>query len=156
VTAGYWNDSVLTGRTRVAGYWLTGDLFYYDEQGRYYHVDRTPDAIATQDGMVYSLQTEELLMKHCPTLADCTVVGVPNGDSFQAAIALVRLHRGSADAETLLAEFNRVLVDAGLRPSLTQVLFPKVEDLPLGPTGKVLKREARDLFKNTVIGGSHV
>jgi acyl-CoA synthetase (AMP-forming)/AMP-acid ligase II len=155
VTAGYWNDSVLTARTRVSGYWLTGDLFYYDEQSRFYHVDRTPDAIPTRDGMVYSLQTEEVLMKHCEVLADCTVIGVPVEGGTQVPVALVRLETGAEEPPDLLDQLNRALVAAGLRPSLVKVLQPALEDLPLGPTGKVLKREARDRYRNLFTQGEN-
>jgi acyl-coenzyme A synthetase/AMP-(fatty) acid ligase len=52
LTAGYWNDSVLTFRSRLGGYWLTGDLVYKDDDGRFFHVDRTTDAIRTKDGTI--------------------------------------------------------------------------------------------------------
>ena len=42
---GYWNDSVNTFRTRLNGYYLTGDLMYRDAEGYYYHVDRASDAV---------------------------------------------------------------------------------------------------------------
>ena len=59
ITPGYWNDSLLTVRSRLAGYWLTGDLVYRDGNGELFHVDRVPDAIKTRSGMVYSLVVEE-------------------------------------------------------------------------------------------------
>ena len=40
VTTGYWNDGVLTAKSRVRGYFLTGDLAYRDRDGYFYHVDR--------------------------------------------------------------------------------------------------------------------
>ncbi|MGH3991405.1 MAG: class I adenylate-forming enzyme family protein, partial [Pseudonocardiaceae bacterium] len=42
---GYWNDSTSTFRTRLNGYYLTGDLMYRDKDGYYYQVDRVSDAV---------------------------------------------------------------------------------------------------------------
>ena len=36
--SGYWNNSLLTERKRVQGYWLTGDYVYKSSDGCYYHV----------------------------------------------------------------------------------------------------------------------
>ncbi|MGH3275574.1 MAG: class I adenylate-forming enzyme family protein, partial [Streptosporangiaceae bacterium] len=47
---GYWNDSAATFRTRLNGYYLTGDLMYRDEEGYFYHVDRASDAVELGDG----------------------------------------------------------------------------------------------------------
>src|SRR5260370_29555292 len=42
---GYWNDSVATYRSRLRGWYLTGDLMYRDQEGYYYHVDRAVDSV---------------------------------------------------------------------------------------------------------------
>jgi acyl-coenzyme A synthetase/AMP-(fatty) acid ligase len=148
ITPGYWNDSVMTHRARVQGYWLTGDLFYKDEGGRFYHVDRIPDAIRTSYGMVYSLQYEEFLMKECPELSDCTIIGAPLDDNFMAALVLIRLKPGKHEPqEDLTEKFNAVLTRAGKLP-VRRVLVVSPESIPLGPTGKVLKRELRDKYRN--------
>jgi acyl-coenzyme A synthetase/AMP-(fatty) acid ligase len=146
ITPGYWNDSILTARARVHGYWLTGDLFYQDEQGRFFHVDRIPDAITTEKGMLYSLQTEEFLMRHFKELADCTIVGAPLSDSHSGAVALVRLNAGvTSSEELLLAVFNEKLISESMTP-LKVVVKADPKSIPLGPTGKVLKRELRDQY----------
>ena len=50
LSPGYWNDSVTTYRTRLSGYYLTGDLVYRDDDGYYYHLDRAADAVDLGDG----------------------------------------------------------------------------------------------------------
>lgn len=146
ITPGYWNDSVLTARSQLSGYFLTGDLFYYDEQGRFFHVDRVPDAIRTDKGVVYSLQTEEFLLKNFVEIADCTVVATPDDRDRTVAVAVVRLKRGvERQADSLLNRFNERLEAAG-RLRLAAVALGDSRDFPLGPTGKVLKRELREQF----------
>jgi acyl-CoA synthetase (AMP-forming)/AMP-acid ligase II len=154
LTPGYWNDSLLNLRARIQGYWLTGDLFYRDEQNRFFHVDRTPDAIRTPEGMVYSLQTEELLLKHCgDLLIDCTVVGAQVDKEYFRAVAVIqpKPEVRNFDREALLKRFNSVLKDRNLR-TLSAVVVADPKEVPTGPTGKVLKRELRDKFRHPLSG----
>jgi acyl-CoA synthetase (AMP-forming)/AMP-acid ligase II len=149
ITPGYWNDSLLNLKAKVQGYWLTGDLFYKDENNRFYHVDRTPDAIRTPEGMVYSLQTEELLLKHCgDVLVDCTVVGAFLDQDYSRAVAVLqpKVQARTADWGALLQKFNSVLKQSGLT-TLSAVLIADFKEVPMGPTGKVLKRELREKFR---------
>ena len=144
VTSGYWNDSLLTFRALVDGFWLTGDLAYRDEKGRYFHVDRVPDVIRTAAGPVYGLATEELLLKSLGAIADCTVFGVPRGDGYDAPVALVRARTAAwRDDAALLNAVNAVLDAKGWeRMAAARLVGP--EEIPLGTTGKVLKRVLRD------------
>jgi acyl-CoA synthetase (AMP-forming)/AMP-acid ligase II len=147
VTSGYWNDSVSTNKSRLRGYWLTGDLVYRDHLGCYYHVDRVPDAIRTPGGPLYSLQTEELLLKHCSEIADCTVVGVADsrGDrSIQMPIAVMVPRCGAdIDATKLLEKINDRQMALG-RPPLSRIHLAEQDEIPLGVTGKVLKWHLRE------------
>lgn len=147
VTCGYWNDSVLTFRSRLSGYWLTGDLARKDDEGNFYHVDRVSDAIRTRDGVVHSLLTEEILQRDCPDIVDVCVVGAQRDNGVEVPVALVRPldeRQPGRDEAEWLAELNRVLA-ARQMPLLDAVFLPASwgKDVPTGPTGKVLKRELR-------------
>jgi acyl-coenzyme A synthetase/AMP-(fatty) acid ligase len=141
-TPGYWKNQRLTSSFELNGYWLTGDVARMDADGAFYHLDRTVDVIDTAAGPVYSLPIEEVLLADCgDVVRDCSVVGVP-GVRGQVPIAVVQLQRG-ASAEGLLEQANKELAAVDLAP-LAQVIV--VEEFPLGPTGKVLKRELRTRF----------
>ena len=146
VTSGYWNNSLLTYRSRRAGYFLTGDLAYKDDEGRFFHVDRVPDVIKTSEGLIYGLKTEEFLMSKFPAIADCTVYGHRVGGGRQIPTINVRIRKESnlfGEPENLLLErFNQALDSAGL-PELESLRLVARRDIPLGTTGKVLKRELR-------------
>jgi len=150
VTMGYWNDSLLTYKSRLRGYWLTGDLVYRDHLGCYYQVDRVSDVIPTPGGPLYSLQTEELILKHQPRLVDCTVIGVIDRnikDGTQVPVVLVILRAGySINTEALLDEINIVQAAKG-RPPLARVYAVDHSEIPLGVTGKVLKRTLRERLR---------
>jgi acyl-CoA synthetase (AMP-forming)/AMP-acid ligase II len=140
-TPGYWNNPRLTASFELNGFWLTGDVARRDANGNFYHLDRTVDVIDTADGPVYSLELEEVLIADCADVVlDCSVIGVP-GHGGQVPIAVVKL-QAEADTtpEALLEKANKELAAAG-RATLGAVLL--TDEFPLGPTGKVLKRELR-------------
>lgn len=146
VTTGYWNNSNLTYRSKLSGYWLTGDLAYQDDSGFFYHVDRVPDPVLTSQGIVYSLETEELLLSIVEQVSDCSIISVPTSDGGHVAAALVRLHSGKRINKTrVLAELNEKLAIKG-RGSVAQLQIAVSSEVPLGTTGKVLKRRLREQF----------
>jgi acyl-coenzyme A synthetase/AMP-(fatty) acid ligase len=158
LTKGYWNDSLKSARARLAGYWLTGDLVAQDERGQFYHYDRVTDAISTAQGTLYSVQAEELILRHVPEIADCTVIGSDTADGTQVAHAYLQ-----PDREVDLAVFdgidwttriNELLAAHGLVAIGSASRLDK-EDLVLGPTGKVKKRELRERFAATAAGSDH-
>lgn len=149
ITDGYWNDSGLTHRSRLRGYFLTGDLAYKDHLGCFYHVDRVTDAVLTKDGWFYTLQNEELLMKNHPEIADCTIVGIPGVGERQELTAFVRLLNDEPLSEEYLGKLNTTLQAKG-RPLLSKLQLVGKDDVPLGITGKVLKQVLRQKLKEAV------
>ena len=146
LTPGYWNADRLTESFRLNGYWLTGDIAYRDDEGRFYHLDRTVDVIDTATGPVYSLQLEEVMLADCADLVqDCSVVGVPAASGVGLSpVGVVRLQADAdVDEEALLDRINKELTGAGRAPLAAVRIAREESDFPLGPTGKVLKRELR-------------
>ncbi|MFJ7906436.1 class I adenylate-forming enzyme family protein [Kitasatospora sp. NPDC096204] len=141
VTAGYWNNSLLSEKNRVRGYWLTGDFAFRDEDGRFYHVDRTTDAITTSRGTVYSTQTEELILRNFPGLQDCSLV--KSEDTGELVLA-VELADPAADLDGLLTRINETLTAAALLPA-DRILTKGSEEFT-GVTGKALKRAMRRTY----------
>ncbi|GAB1510125.1 class I adenylate-forming enzyme family protein [Actinophytocola sp. KF-1] len=144
-TPGYWNNERLTRSFELNGFWLTGDVARRDADGNFYHLDRTVDVIDTAGGPVYSLPLEEVLLADCDEIVqDCSVIGVPDG----AAMVPVAVVRPQADAsswtpEAILERANKELAAAGLAQLAAVRIAREPADFPLGPTGKVLKRELR-------------
>ncbi|WP_380284073.1 class I adenylate-forming enzyme family protein [Kitasatospora purpeofusca] len=155
-TPGYWNNERLTGSFELAGYWLTGDVARRDAEGRFYHLDRTVDVIDTATGPVYSLPIEEVLLADCAELVrDCSVVGVPGAaGEGQRPIAVVQLQQDAAQAtEADVQEAaNKALAQAGLAALAAVRIARTAQEFPLGPTGKVLKRELRTRFATLFTG----
>ena len=136
---GYWNDSVSTFRTRLGGYYLTGDLMYSDDEGYFYHLDRASDAVDLGDGnWLYTAQCEERILKRCPDVRDCTVVAGRGADGALVFDVLLLL---APDADPAADR------DDGVRAALGEVAaaVPRRivtipdDEIVTGPTGKVRK-----------------
>lgn len=140
VTPGYWNDTLLSEKNRLSGYWLTGDLVYRNEEGIYYHVDRTSDAIVTCDGVLYSCQAEELVLKNCNEIFDCSIVGVDTENGEKVAVLTAEVTQ-MVNRDELLERLNTLFVQNGF-PKLKKLIFEEAR-LDTGVTGKKLKRVLR-------------
>ena len=156
-TPGYWNNPRLTSSFEVNGFWLTGDVARRDSEGNFYHLDRTVDVIDTTAGPVYSLPIEEVLIADCADVVqDCSVVGVPGATGEgQVPVAVVRL-QADADGwspDAILDKANKELAGAGLATLAAVRIARTPQDYPLGPTGKVLKRELRTRFATMFADG---
>jgi acyl-coenzyme A synthetase/AMP-(fatty) acid ligase len=136
---GYWNDSVSTFRTRLNGYYLTGDLMYRDEDGYFYHVDRVSDAVDLGGGnWLYTALSEERILAHIADVRDCTVLAA-RGDDGELAIEVLLLLTADADAaRDRDGEVGVALGPAvGARPR--RIMSIPDDEILVGPTGKVRK-----------------
>ena len=118
------------------GWFSTGDIGRIDEDGYYYIVDRKEDLIIRGGYNVYPREIEEVLYEH-PAVADAAVIGIPHdslGEEVGAAVVLKKDVTAGVDE---LRDFVKSQVAAYKYP---RVLW-FVDDLPKGPTGKVLRRE---------------
>jgi acyl-coenzyme A synthetase/AMP-(fatty) acid ligase len=151
VTSGYWNQSALTYRSRLNGYWLTGDMVYRDDKDMFYHVDRIQDTIRAADGPVYSLPMEEAVLNAHLDIRDAAVIGLPDLDGFEqpAAVLLVTQNSGLT-AGSWLELLNRALVARSMRRLAFLAVTEDRKQLPCGPTGKTLKRELRERYRSAL------
>jgi 3-aminoavenalumate diazotase len=154
LTPGYYNNVLLTQLGKLpGGYWLTGDVGYRTSEGDYYQVDRTYDVITTPSGPLYSLATEEFLQT-IPGVHDAVVIGANRFPlNIQSTVAVVVPERGQTidssvvvDRLRALEQFNR----DDLPPfTLCVAVVGDSSKVPVGCTGKVLKRALRDAFWGT-------
>jgi acyl-coenzyme A synthetase/AMP-(fatty) acid ligase len=136
---GYWNDSAATFRTRLNGYYLTGDLMYRDEDGYFYHVDRASDAVDLGDGnWLYTVLSEERILRRCPDIRDCTVLAA-RGDDGRLVIDVLLLLAGDADPERdREGEVRAALGEVAAAVPRRIVAIPD-DEIMVGATGKVRK-----------------
>ncbi len=136
VMKGYWNRPDATAEAMKDGWFATGDMARQDEDGYYFIVDRKKDMIIRGGYNVYPREIEEVLHEH-PDVQAAAVVGIPDerlGEEVGAAVVPKPGH--TIDVEEL-RQFAKSQVAGYKYPRVIWV----VDDLPKGPTGKVLKRE---------------
>jgi long-chain acyl-CoA synthetase len=137
VIPGYWNDEEATREAIDADGWLaTGDMGYLDADGYLFLVDRKKEMIIRGGYNVYPREVEEALYAH-PDVLEAAVVGVPHESLGEEVAALVVPRPGAAPTQDELQDWAKERVAAYKYPR--RIVF--VDDLPKGPTGKILKRE---------------
>jgi long-chain acyl-CoA synthetase len=107
-----------------------------DEDGYFFIVDRKKDMIIRGGYNVYPREIEEVLYEH-PAVREAAVVGVPHDELGEEIGAAVALKDGVETSAEELRAFVKEQVAAYKYPR--HVWF--VDELPKGPTGKILKRE---------------
>jgi long-chain acyl-CoA synthetase len=118
------------------GWFHTGDMATVDDDGYFFIVDRKKDMIIRGGYNVYPREIEEVLYEH-PAVSEAAVVGVEDASMGEEVGAAVVLRAGEdADADAI-RDFVKERVAAYKYPR--RIWF--VDELPKGPTGKILKRE---------------
>ena len=136
VMRGYWERDDATAETIRDGWFHTGDMATVDDDGYFFIVDRKKELIIRGGYNVYPREIEEVLYEH-PAVREAAVVGVPHDALGEEVGAAIALKDGAEASEDEIRAFAKERVAAYKYPR--QVWF--VEELPKGPTGKVLKRE---------------
>jgi long-chain acyl-CoA synthetase len=136
VMRGYWRKPEATEETIRDGWLHTGDMAQVDEDGYFFIVDRKKDMIIRGGYNVYPREIEEVIYEH-PAVREAAVLGVPHPEYGEEVAAAVALKDGEQVDADDLRQFVKEQVAAYKYPR--KIWF--VDELPKGPTGKILKRE---------------
>lgn len=139
VMRGYWKRGEDTSKTLLSGGWLrTGDIVRLDHDYFIEIVDRIKEVIITGGFNVSPTEVENVLKQH-DSVADCAIVGLPDGSGSETVTAAIIPAEGHAiDPEELKQHcYER----------LTRYKVPKnyyeVDELPRSMLGKTLRRKVR-------------
>jgi long-chain acyl-CoA synthetase len=133
---GYWNRDDATKEVLRDGWFHTGDMARVDEDGYFFIVDRKKDMIIRGGYNVYPREIEEVLYEH-PAVSEAAVVAVPDEKMGEEVGAAVVLKDGEDATEDDVRDFVKQRVAAYKYPRRLWFL----DELPKGPTGKILKRD---------------
>jgi fatty-acyl-CoA synthase len=118
----------------------TGDVGRFDTGGRLFVEGRDDEMIVSGGENVFPKEVEDLLARH-EAVAEAAALGVEDRDFGQRLRAFVVLERGSDVGEEELKDY--------VKRNLARFKVPReivfIEELPRNATGKVLKRELKEL-----------
>lgn len=134
---GYWNKPFETQKKLKAGWVYTGDLFSKDADGFYYFHGRADDMIVSGGENIYPREVEEILYR-CPGVKEATVVGVPD-ERWGAVVTAFVVRSDDAQTAEAIDAFCRASDD--LAPYKRPKRYHFVSELPINPSGKVIKRD---------------
>ena len=136
VLKGYYKNAAANAAAFRNGWFHTGDIGYRDADGFFFIVDRKSDMIIRGGENIYPREIDEVLYQHAD-IAAAAVVGVPDALYGEEVAAVVVLKPGAKTSAQEVIDYCKA--------HLADFKCPKrvhfVEDIPKGPTGKLLKRE---------------
>jgi fatty-acyl-CoA synthase len=140
LVAGYHNDAAATAQSMRDGFFSVGDLARRDASGHYFIEGRKRDMVISGGVNVYPAEVEGVLEQH-PGVREVAVVGVADREWGERVRAFVVLNEGASVDEGELKAFARERL-AGPKVPREYVFL---DALPRNPTGKVLKRDLREM-----------
>lgn len=141
VMEGYWNQPEATAEVLRGGWFHTGDMATWSEDGYVLIVDRKKDIIVSGGENISSLEVEKVLLSH-PSVLEVAIIPVPDPVWGEVPKALVVLKPNMQAGESELIEHCRSRLAHYKCPRSVEYL----ESLPRTGTGKVLKRDLRKKY----------
>ena len=141
VMEGYWRHPEDTNAAFRNGWFLTGDMAVWNEEGFLQIVDRKKELVISGGENISPVEIEKALAAH-PAVYECAVIAVPDELWGEVPKALVVLKEHCAATEEELTAFLKTRLAKFKIPSS----YEFVSALPKGGTGKILKRVLREKY----------
>ncbi|MEO3787250.1 AMP-binding protein [Actinocorallia sp. B10E7] len=137
---GYWRNEEATKTAIVDGWLHTGDMGVLDEKGHLTFVDRIKDLIISGGLNIAPLEIENVIAE-LPGVQEVSVIGVHDDKFGETPAALIKANGELTEAQ-VVAHCNARLADYKVP---RYVVFAE-SDFPRMASGKIAKRELRDLY----------
>ncbi len=134
-TSGYYKNEEKNRESFRNGWFYTGDLGRFDDEGFLYLAGRIKEMIITGGQNVFSMEVEDVIMGH-PGVAECAVIGLPHKTWGEAVTAVVVKKADVDVTKEELISFVREKI-AGFKTPKEIIWYGG--PLPRTPTGKVTK-----------------
>ncbi|TMP82461.1 long-chain-fatty-acid--CoA ligase FadD [Pseudoalteromonas phenolica] len=138
VMQGYYNRPEATAQCLKDGWFATGDIATYDDEGFFYIVDRKKDMILVSGFNVFPNEIEEIVAMHDGVL-EVAAIGVPHEVSGEQVKVFVVKKDPSLTEKDIISH---------CRDNLTNYKVPKLvefrDELPKTNVGKILRRALKD------------
>lgn len=138
--SGYHGNDDATRSSQREGFFSVGDCGRVDADGYYYLESRKTDMVISGGVNIYPREIEDHLSTH-PAILEAAVIGVPDPEWGETLRAFIVLRNGQQLTETDVINYCREGLADYKRPR--KVTF--LAEMPRNPTGKILKRELREM-----------
>ena len=142
----YWRQPEATAAKFVGDWCLTGDIGIKDEGGYFWYKGREDDLISSGGYRIGPTDIEDCILAH-PAVLLVAVVGVPDPVRGQIVKAFIVPRQGVSTGQKLAEG-----IQAFVRDRLAAYQYPRsvefVDSLPMTATGKIIRRELRELAAN--------
>ena len=142
VMKGYYKRPEATAEAFRNGWFHTGDIGIMDDEGYLSIVDRKKDMILRGGYNVYPRELEEVIMTH-DAVSLVAVIGVPDERLGEEIKAVIVCKQGAAISENEMIDWCKKQFAANKYPRYVEFR----DELPIGGTGKILKRALRGEVK---------
>jgi len=141
---GYYKNEEATAEAIRKRWFYTGDLGMKDEEGFIYLVDRKKDMISSGGENVYSKEVEDVIYGY-PDVMEVAIIGTLDEKWGEVVTAVVVPKAGKTIVEEEFIKYCRENMAAYKCPRIVKF----AESIPKNPSGKVLKRELREIYANS-------
>ena len=138
VMGGHYNMPEETAKVLKDGWFYTGDIGKFDDEGYLYIVDRKKDMIIASGYNIYPRDVDEVLFAH-PKILEACVIGIPDSYRGETVKAFVVLKPG----ECLTAEDVITFCKEKLAKYKVPTAVEFIDALPKSGVGKILRKELR-------------
>jgi long-chain acyl-CoA synthetase len=139
IMMGYYKKPEETEQALIDGWFLTGDIGKFDEDGYLRIVDRKKDMIIAGGYNIYPVELDDVLMGHPKILEACTI-GIPDEYRGETVKAFVVAKEGEVLSEDEVVKYCKDNLAAYKVPKIIEF----IDELPKSAVGKILRRKLRD------------
>lgn len=131
------------------GWFHSGDYGKKDNEGNIYFHGRQDSLIIKGGENIYPAEIENVLYNH-PNIDECAVIGIPHKLLGEDVCAFVKIKEGVKNDEKELKEFCKNKIADYKQPKIIIIIndLNNLNEIPKGPTKKILYRELREYYKN--------
>lgn len=147
VAVGYWNNPEITQTAYLGGWFHTGDIGYFDEDGYYYVVDRLKDMIITGGENVYPAEVERILAED-DSFARCAVVSELDDRWGEKVVAVIQ----RSDDSDITFERVREHCSRHLARYKLPSKIVLIDEIPRNSAGKIDRLYLRKAVREGTIG----
>ena len=141
---GYLDESLNADAFDEEGYFRTGDVGRFDEQGNVIITGRLKDIIIRKGENISAKELEDMLFTH-PKIADVAVIGLPDAASGERACAVVQTAEGQDDIG--FDELVEFMLGEGLMKQKLPEQLEIVDAIPRNASGKILKQDLQARYR---------